>query len=154
MARTVDTSVVRLLGDSDPTRCPHGYSCEAARTDCPRCADRPIVVTVAPRPVQQTRWHATDTTLGPAWKVTITTALVVPLLLMIVQLRHASDSPVLAFLIVPIGGLGIFTAQFLPHLWEPGGLRTPNSHELASVDQAASGGDEPACTPDTVPQPL
>jgi hypothetical protein len=43
---------------------------------------------------------------------------------MLVQLRHAPHNPQYAFLMVPLGGLGLFTAQFLPHLWEPGRQRT------------------------------
>jgi hypothetical protein len=71
----------------------------------------------------QTRWRGTTTTLGPAWKVKITLAVVVPLLLMILDLRLASRRPEFAFLAVPIGGLTLFGVQFLPHVWERGRFR-------------------------------
>ena len=117
---------MRSLDRSDPTRCAHGSALEVARIDCPRCADR-LVLAPDPRSrFPRTRWHATDTTLGPRWKVAITAALVLPLLLMILQIRNATHDPSYAFLMVPIGGLGLFTAQFLPYLWEPGRQRTPN----------------------------
>jgi hypothetical protein len=100
----------------------------------------------------QTRWHATDTTLGPRWKVSITAALLVPLLLMILQLRHASQDPRFAFLMVPIGGLGIFAAQFLPYVWEPGRLRTSNAaRDRAAADPIAGSGGGLPRTPDSVP---
>jgi hypothetical protein len=84
---------------------------------------------IAARRTPQTRWHATDTTLGPVWKVVITTAIVVPLLFMITEMRFAPQLPELAFLAVPIGGPGLFAARFLPHLWESSGKRPPKPRE-------------------------
>jgi hypothetical protein len=106
-------------------RCAHGYPVEQATRECPRCADRPIAFSRTVRP-SQTRWHGTDTTLGPRWKVAITVALVAPLLVMIFAIRRAGANPEYAFLALPIGGLALFTARFLPHLWEAGQQSSPN----------------------------
>jgi hypothetical protein len=82
-----------------------------------------VTHTVLPR-VPQTRWHKTDTTLGPVAKVTITVLVIVPILVMLNAIRFASDHPERAILIVPIGGLAVFAVQFLPVLWERGGRRS------------------------------
>jgi hypothetical protein len=108
----------------DPTTaCEHGYALAASSAECPRCADR-LVVGCPPGPrLPQTRWHKTETTLGPAAKVAITVALFAPLLVMLNALRFASHHPERALLIVPIGGLAVFAVQFMPHLWERGRVR-------------------------------
>src|SRR5262245_46806265 len=114
------------LRDPSVRRCEHGYQLDLAQRDCPRCADRPVMPRVEAR-LPQTRWHGTDTTLGPRLKTVITLALVVPLLIMTVELRHARHQPAYTFLVVPIAGLALFTAQFLPNLWEPGRTRIDRS---------------------------
>jgi len=112
---------MRRAPDPAVETCEHGYEIEAARRDCARCADRPVVVKTPETRFPQTRWHATDTTLGPRIKVAITSALVVPLLFMLYALHSAYHRPILTVLIVPFSGLLIFTVQFLPELWAPGG---------------------------------
>jgi hypothetical protein len=108
----------------DPsTACEHGYALATSSSECPRCADRIIVGCSAEPRLPQTRWHKTETTLGPAAKVAITVVMFVPLLVMVNALRFASQHPERALLVVPIGGLAVFAVQFMPHLWERGRVR-------------------------------
>jgi hypothetical protein len=62
---------MRREPDPPISRYEHGYECEAARRDCPRCADRAVAVLPAVGRLRRTRWYATDTTLGPFAKVAI-----------------------------------------------------------------------------------
>ena len=92
---------MRRAPDPNVETCDHGYEIEAASRECARCADRPVPLPRAEPRFPQTRWHATDTTLGPRVKVTITLALVVPLLVMVYALHLAFQRPILTVLIVP-----------------------------------------------------
>src|SRR5262245_8439618 len=114
------------LRDPSVRRCEHGYEVDLAQRDCPRCADRPVMPRVEAR-LRHTPWHETGPTVGPRLKTVITLALVVPLLIMTVELRHATQQPAYTFLVVPIAGLALFAAQFLPNLWEPGRTRIDRS---------------------------
>ncbi len=101
--------------------CEHGYEHVAAKSDCPRCADRPESARpLDPPRFPQTRWHKTATTLGPALKVAITVALVLPLLVMLYALRFAHENLANAFLVVPAAALLIIDVQLLPELWAKG----------------------------------
>ncbi len=114
------TDMPRSIG-SEAT-CPHGYRREVASADCPRCVERPPTEPPASR-FDMTRWEATDTTLGPAAKLAITALIVLPMLTMAANLRHAAAQPEFAFVVVPLAALVIFAVRFLPDLWEPGGRR-------------------------------
>jgi len=111
---------MRRAPDPDVETCAHGYAIEAARSECARCADRPVVIRAVDTRFPQTRWHGTDTTLGPRVKVVVTFALVVPLLVMLFEMYYAVHRPILTLLIVPVSGLLVFDVQFLPYLWEAG----------------------------------
>ena len=117
---------MRRAPDPGIETCDHGYGIEAARTECARCADRPVQAEARATRFPQTRWHGTDTTLGPRVKVAVTAALVVPVLVMLDLLRFAHERPVLTLLMIPISGLLVFDVQFLPHLWAPGRLPGTN----------------------------
>ena len=97
------------------TPCEHGYS-EAA--GCPRCS---VPFTMPPRRVAtDTRWHATQTTLAPRFKVVITAALIVPALLCLLGLSQAGHRPIATLLVLPLLALLGFSVALLPAVWQPG----------------------------------
>jgi len=109
---------MRRAPDPSVPRCEHGYDRAVARRDCPRCADRPVVPLPGGWWVDKTRWHATDTTLGPRTKVAITAAIVVPWILMAFELSFARESPALTFLVVPLAGLTLVAVRLLPAVFQ------------------------------------
>ena len=100
------------------TDCAHGY---LDLGDCPRCAPRPVRTVAPAAPAHaMTRWHGTNTTLGPAAKLGISTALLVPTLVFLLGLAAARQHPENAFLAVPLGVFAILDVVLLPHVWERG----------------------------------
>ena len=95
--------------------CVHGYP---TVSDCPRCAVRPSIP--VRKVAARTRWHATQTTLGPAAKLTITCVLMLPVLVCLLGLSLAGRYLQNAFLVVPLWAFGIVAAVVLFHVWEPG----------------------------------
>ena len=83
------------------------------------------------RPVQQparrvvpaTRWHATQTTLGPRFKVMITAGLLVPALLCVWGLTQAAHRPIATLLVVPLLALAGIAIAVLPATWQAGRRR-------------------------------
>jgi hypothetical protein len=134
---------MRRAPDSAVPRCEHGYDRAVARRDCPRCADRPVVTRSDGWWVPQTRWHGTDTTLGPRTKVAITAAIVVPWLLMAFELPFARERPVLTFLVVPLAGLTMVAVRLLPEIWEPGRLRPADQVMRSSTATSRSTASSP-----------
>lgn len=104
--------------------CAHGYPADIAAAECVRCAEHAPAVRVVEHPqAPTTRWHGTDTTLGPVVKVTLTTLLVVPPLILLYALRFAHSYLGNVFFIAPIGVFLVVDTVFLPQLWAPGRLR-------------------------------
>jgi hypothetical protein len=126
---------MRRAPDPSVPRCEHGYDRDLAHRDCPRCADRPVVPRAADWWRPQTRWHGTDTTLGPRTKVAITVGLIVPWLLMAYKVTLAGSQPVYAFLVVPLAGLTLVAVRLLPEVWEPGRLRPHDAGVGAETSQ-------------------
>jgi hypothetical protein len=117
------------LSEPPVARCEHGYERIAARRDCPRCAERPSAAPrIEPR-FPHTRWHATDTTLGPRWKVAITFVIVVVFLFMVYELHFASDDPLFTLWVVPLTAFTVFAVRVLPEVWTPGRLPVSQSDD-------------------------
>jgi hypothetical protein len=115
---------MRTTGLERPGACPHGYAVDIADIECPRCADRPHHAPVAAADrLPSTRWHATDTTLGPGVKTLLTLALVIPPLIMLFALGSARAHPANTVLVVPIAAFVVINVQLMPALWERGRRR-------------------------------
>jgi hypothetical protein len=115
---------MRTSALEQPGACPHGYSADVADADCARCAARPdhSPVAAADR-LPSTRWHKTDTTLGPGLKLLFTLAFTIPPLIMLVALGSARTHPANAVLVVPISAFVVINVQLMPALWERGRRR-------------------------------
>jgi hypothetical protein len=99
--------------------CRHGYPSMSA---CPRCGVRDAVT--LPGSVLPTRWHATDTTMGPLPKLGLTVVVTLPILVCLVGLLDAGTHVENAFLVVPLWFFGVVAAVVLWHTWEPGHRHT------------------------------
>jgi hypothetical protein len=85
--------------------------------------DRPYVAVLgAPRP-PQSRWHASTLTFGPAVKVLMSAALLIPTLLFAYTLAHGGESIAYTFAVVPLSGFVILDVRLLPEIWERGRRR-------------------------------
>lgn len=99
-------------------RCAHDY---ADANECPRCATRSVTTVMPARQLRPaTRWRATATTLGPAAKIAITSALALPILVCLTGLAAAGGHVANAFLVVPLWALCLIAAVVLPAVWERG----------------------------------
>jgi hypothetical protein len=93
--------------------CEHGYE---AGIECPRCSIS--WSTPARAVVSRTRWHGTDTTMGPKAKLSLTIALVLSMLVCLYGLALAFKYEGNIYFALPLGVLAVVSAVVLPDVWQ------------------------------------